>query len=185
MEEYLLLESLADEYQGKRALEIGSYHGRSTVLLAQFFSSVMAIDLWGDTEDGTAQHESIGQLHFASFIQNITRLGLIDKVVPCVGTSSILNHMPDLDFDFIYVDGSHHYEDVKKDLWMVSDHLVPNGVIVVHDYKRPGWGYPPFNHSDTDPWLGVAMAVKDFVKESGFELISHKLGTALIKRGGK
>jgi cephalosporin hydroxylase len=53
---------------------------------------------------------------------------------------------------FVHVDGSHEYADALADLRLVSDHLVPGGIIAVDDYEHP-------------LWAGVADAVRSFRRE--------------------
>lgn len=59
-------------------------------------------------------------------------------------------------FDFVYIDASHLYEDVKNDLiaWMPK----VNGLICGHDYTH---------YSN----LGVIQAVDEFCMEAGYEMI--------------
>lgn len=173
---------------GTRALEIGSYHGKSTTILAQFFNPLYAVDLWGDMLDGTSHYGDIGQIHFIPFVKNMIKLKLIDSVIPIVGTSDVLKLFPFLNVDFIYIDGSHHYKDVKKDLNYASAHLSKSGVIVGDEYKRPGFGYPPYDpnhphHGPIDPWSGVARAFDEFlVEHQEFCLHSHTFGKILVAR---
>jgi hypothetical protein len=68
-----------------------------------------------------------------------------------------VSDFPDNSLDFIYIDASHFYEDVKKDLndWLPK--LRPNGIISGHDYIE-GNGF------------GVMQAVGEFIKEHKFEM---------------
>ena len=173
---------------GYRALEIGSFHGKSTALIAQYFNPVYAIDLWSNVDDGMKSYQDIGQQHFISFIKNMVKLEVIDHVIPIVGTSSVLDTMPFLNIDFIYIDASHYYEDVKKDIRCAVRHLSGSGVLAGDDYKRPGWGYPPYDpnhphHGPNDPWSGVARAFDEFLAEnSEFKIKEHYLGKVLISK---
>jgi predicted O-methyltransferase YrrM len=190
--EFEKLERWANECRdkgGARALEIGSFHGKSTALIAQFFNPTYAVDLWSNVDDGMNSYVDIGQQHFVPFIQNMIKLKLIDHVIPIVGTSSVLDSMPYLDLDFIYIDASHYYKDVKKDIECAVRHLSKVGVIVGDDYKRPGWGYPPYDpnhphHGPNDPWSGVARAFDEFLDQNptGFQMKEHYLGKILISR---
>ena len=38
----------------------------------------------------------------------------------------------------MYVDASHYYEPARLDIQRSKVHLAPNGLLIVHDYKRPG-----------------------------------------------
>jgi hypothetical protein len=60
--------------------------------------------------------------------------------------------------DFIYLDGSHLYEDVKRDLEDCMPKLNTYGLLCGHDY---------ITHED----FGVKQAVNEFMKEHNFELI--------------
>jgi len=68
-----------------------------------------------------------------------------------------VEHLVDSDYDFIYIDASHLYHDVKRDLndWLPK--LKRGGVIAGHDYVD----YPEF---------GVIKAVDEFIEEHGFEM---------------
>lgn len=61
-------------------------------------------------------------------------------------------------FDFVYIDASHLYEDVKNDLQAWSAKVRDSGYVCGHDY---------FNHGG----FGVIQAVDEFCRENGFEMI--------------
>lgn len=66
--------------------------------------------------------------------------------------------IPDYIFDLIYIDASHLYEDVKRDLKDWLPKLKPNGLMCGHDYV------------DFDNF-GVIQAVNEFCEEYNFEMI--------------
>jgi len=164
-------------------LEIGSFCGKTTALLAQF-GQVLAIDLWGNVDNGLGSYESIGQQHFHTFIQNMIRLRLVERVHPVVSTSSFLDSVSrPLNFDFAFIDGCHSYDGIKLDLDRAEPHLSDNALLVCHDYKRPGWGYPPYDRGGqgTDPWGGVGRAVDELLNEGMFQLHEHFLGIVALE----
>lgn len=163
------------------SLEIGSYKGKTTAIMAQF-GAVYAVDLWGNVDDGIGCYADIGQHHFVAFIQAMIRLKLIERVHPIVSTSVVLESLPNLSLDFAFVDASHHYEDVKKDLWRVEPHISEGGLIACHDYKRDSWGYGDCSRSQTDPWGGVARAVDEFCETCQWKIKEHFLGIVLLER---
>lgn len=61
--------------------------------------------------------------------------------------------------DLIYIDASHTYEDVKRDLSDWLPKMKSNSVIAGHDYTD-------------DPNFGVIAAVDEFCKEHNFEMIT-------------
>ena len=192
-EQFILEEWVRHEYEryGElRILEIGSYQGQSTSLLAQF-GTVIAIDLFGNVDRGDKEnYEHIGTGHFKEFISNMIRLRLIDKVFPIVSTSEVLNQMPNMGFDIIYIDGSHYKEDVQKDINNSFRHLKDSGLMILDDFQRPGRGYPGGDPSDPDytldpskdPWIGVSQAVNEFVSLGEFGILDHKLGKVCLGR---
>jgi len=46
--------------------------------------------------------------------------------------------IPDGELDFIYHDGSHTYENVKKELELYEQKVKPGGLIAGHDYNKKG-----------------------------------------------
>lgn len=172
-----------------RILEIGSFKGKTTAILAQF-GIVYTIDLHSNVDMGLRgdSYNDIGQHHYIAFIQNMIRLKLIDKVFPITSTSTFLDTLPNLELDVIFIDAGHFYDDVKKDIGMSFNHLVDDGIMIFHDYCRPGWKYPPFdpNHPhhtpDFDPWHGVQEAVDEFLQLGEFKIQEHYQGIVCLRR---
>jgi hypothetical protein len=45
----------------------------------------------------------------------------------------LLNSKPDIKYDIVFIDGLHHAEQVKKDIYNSLLHLSPGGFIILHD----------------------------------------------------
>ena len=166
-------------------LEVGSFHGQSTALLAQF-GKVTTIDLWSNVDDCLADYEGIGIRHWEAFIQNMTRLKLVpERVIPVVSTSDAVSNMGF--FDVIFIDANHNYEAVKKDVLNTHQHLLHGGLLIFDDYKRPGFGYPPldgeFQQQMTDPWIGVQRAVDELLELGGYKIVEHFRGKICLRKG--
>lgn len=169
-------------------LEIGSHKGYSAALLAQY-GVVMAIDLWSTSLDnGLSDYNNVGQIRFSDFMQNMTRLKLVDVVFPIVGTCNFLNHFID---EYIiraaFIDGSHRYEDIKNDIEMTVFNCRVLELLMFHDYKRPGFGYPPYepnhpHHGPNDPWGGVARAVDELLNKKEWKIREHYAGIVCLER---
>ena len=73
---------------------------------------------------------------------------------------NIVSVFADKFLHFLYIDGNHKYESVKKDLndWLPK--MQENSVIAGHDY---------IDHPD----FGVKQAVNEFMEEHGWEMIIH------------
>ncbi len=116
-------------------VEIGSWKGRSTICLAMGArasgkTKIHAIDIHkGD--------ESCGfENTFAEFKKNIKKFSVADVVVPLVMTSkkaAKLWSKKKKPISFLWIDGSHKYEDVKKDVNMWKKYLIDGGMIAFHD----------------------------------------------------
>jgi predicted O-methyltransferase YrrM len=74
-------------------------------------------------------------------------------------------------FDWVFVDGDHSYEYVKKDLELYYPKVKPGGIIAGDDYWwSPFEGFP------------IRKAVQEFINKFGAELISVKKGIYVIKK---
>jgi hypothetical protein len=90
------------------------------------------------------------------FARNGTR---IHRMTSAEAVKTFPNHY----FDWVYVDGDHQYEAVKKDLELYLPKLKPSGFLCGDDYGNPGW------------WQdGVTRAVNEFISQ-------HPCKTVLIE----
>jgi predicted O-methyltransferase YrrM len=180
LEEWATIKFLATENNEiKRAVEIGSYHGRSTALLAQFFT-VFAIDLWGNEESGLEDYNLVG-LKIFPFLENMKRLGLFPgRVHPVISTCHYLTSLPySLEADLIFIDGDHSYEQCVLDAWHSDRHLKPGGFLIFHDFQRKGPPWPDEAFDDDFP--GVQKAVRDFLTHfTNYEVAEHFGGMILL-----
>ncbi len=122
-------------------LEIGSYHGRSTSLMAKCLQAeerIVVCDAFeSDTDDEYANKPSPENL-----VSNIHRLSpLIDKdrIVIHRCLSNDLRLDSEELFRFVHIDGGHSAEQAYFDLKLCSKHVVPGGVIVMDDYHNKQW----------------------------------------------
>lgn len=112
---------------GKRVLEIGSYCGLSTIMLARTAEHVTAVDYF----DGRGTPHPCDTLE--AFTANVERHGLTDKVIACHPDDAL----PLPEYDLVFIDGAHEYEAVKADIERALAVLSPDGLIAFHDYKHP------------------------------------------------
>ncbi|MBU2219984.1 class I SAM-dependent methyltransferase [Patescibacteria group bacterium] len=117
-------------------VEVGSWKGRSTIWLAQGSkdgsgSKIYAIDHF----IGSSEHQSPGKpvWTFDEFKNNIKMAGLEDLVEPIVANSESAAKNWYLPIKFIFIDGAHEYEEVKKDFMLWHPFLAESGVIALHD----------------------------------------------------
>lgn len=198
--EYAALDRHANEVVsrlgGGVCIEVGSFHGKSTALLAQYFV-VLAIDTWGlGIEQGNtgrmAGYKDFGGSALRSFLDNMTDRQLIhwqyeekscDRVHALCTTSRLLEHIPPIGAKFAFVDAEHTYPAAYYDMVRVARHLVVGGVFAIHDIGRPGWGWGDKSRSDVDPWHGNWRSHEQFLDEySNFAVKEHVEGIMFIER---
>jgi predicted O-methyltransferase YrrM len=145
------------EQAGARAsiAEIGSYRGRSTRALAEHTTGqLIAIDTWEGSSDFTPEQKS-GLLD--DFKKNMAGL---DNVTPLKMTSSeAAGALSNQQFDMIFIDAEHDYDNVKADIQAWLPRLKPGGLLCGHDY--------------IDCYPGVLKAVGELVP--GFGLAGYSI----------
>lgn len=124
----VLYDAAAAVPPGGRVVEIGSHHGRSTIVLASAVrdARVTAVDPFpGDWRYGGPDTE-------ARFRSHTTRAGVADRIDLRVATSADVRRDWEGPVDLLYVDGKHDYWTVRDDLRWAS--AVPDGgTVLVHD----------------------------------------------------
>jgi MMP 1-O-methyltransferase len=149
---------------GAVAVEIGSWLGRSSVVIAKGLGTsrgarLYCVDPWnGDGEDyARPEYSAIAErqrlpLHL-QFVENMRQFDVEDAVRPLRGYSEQIGRDFTGLIDMLFIDANHEYESVRADFEIWSPRLVPNGVIAFHDAdhdgpravieefieKRPGW----------------------------------------------
>jgi len=122
------------------AVEIGSWYGKSSVMIAGGIRDggggiLYAIDPF-EGSDGysvlrTGQRRATNFLD--SFLQNINHAGLAELVRPIRGYSYEVAENWSTPIDLLFIDGDHEYEAVKRDFEDWSPHLKDGGIIMFHD----------------------------------------------------
>jgi len=123
-------------------IEIGSFTGESTVMFAARFKKVISVDPF-ITYAVVSQISTLRKYKQDKWDQvmetfkertkpfaNITHLRLLsDEAVEKINEP----------IDFVYIDGSHTYEQCKKDIQNYLSLIKENGIIGGHDYQK---GFP-------------------------------------------
>ena len=130
-----LIKELGDNSE-KLMIEIGSFVGESTVLFAQSFKEVIAIDPF--EADYDPQDPTSYLFEFKNVYETYKeRTGDHENINTIISTSNgALDLLKDLKFDFIYIDGLHTYEGVKTDITNYLPLVKKGGVIGGHDYTN-------------------------------------------------
>lgn len=140
------LEKLISLLENKSTMiEIGSYVGESTILFSKYFDYVISIDPYIDNYDPNdpacrfAPFDSV----YLEFLKNISVYPNIKHIRK--KSDDAFNDFEQV--DFVYIDGVHLYDQVKKDITNYLPKIKPGGFIGGHDYH-------PF-------WSGVVQAVDE------------------------
>ena len=131
MDEARLLTRLAGEVHVGAIVEIGSYKGGSTVILAKAACGrkVHAID----PHTGITPER---QPTWNDFRDTLHRHAVADQVVPIVKTSMEAFAAWEQPIGLLWIDGSHKYRHVRDDFTCWQQHVVDGGVVALHDARR-------------------------------------------------
>jgi predicted O-methyltransferase YrrM len=121
-------------------LEIGSWEGRSTLWILEHLrpKSLVCIDTWEGASDQKEHFAELIPGVFNRFKHNIAQHELSDRVETLMGRSferlMQLICSEKIQFDFIYVDGSHESYDVLADGMLGFELLKSGGIMIFDDY---------------------------------------------------
>jgi SAM-dependent methyltransferase len=125
--------------QSRRIAEIGSYRGRSAILMALAApegAELTAIDPHAGTDRGPREiHVSAaeGDADFRAFLENVERAGVAERVKHLRRFSHDALEEVDGQLDLLYVDGAHRYRPARDDLREWGAKVRPGGWMLVHD----------------------------------------------------
>lgn len=83
--------------------------------------------------------------------------------------------------NMVFIDGDHSYEGCKGDIEAWMPHLVPGGIMAVHDYRKEDLQPDP-NGPHPKPWPGVDSAVNELLIPN-FEMIMHIASLVAFRKG--
>lgn len=128
-----LIKELGDNSK-KTMIEIGSFVGESTILFAQSFKNVIAIDPFMEGYDDADPTSYL--FEFKNVYQTyLERTGDYKNIQTIVATSiDALDQLKEDKYDFVYIDGLHTYDGVKSDIENYLPLVKKGGVIGGHDY---------------------------------------------------
>jgi predicted O-methyltransferase YrrM len=122
-----------------RIVEIGSFRGRSTIVLASAApagTEVVAIDPHAGTDRGPGEiagHERKARADRTAFEQNLAAAGVAERVRHVRAFSEDARGLVDGPVDLVYVDGAHRYGPARADLRGWGARVRPGGTLLVHD----------------------------------------------------
>mgnify|MGYP003646814285 FL=1 len=120
-----------------KMVEIGSHLGESTFVFAasQIFESISCIDPFEGNEEALKILKRSWKQVKKEFTIN-TRY--FNNVVLYEDYSfEVVKQFKDKTLDFVYIDGDHKYDSVKRDIKLFLPKLKSTGIIAGHDYTLP------------------------------------------------
>ena len=145
-------------------LEIGCYEGKSAVLLGWFLrdgEALIVCDPFEDEAAAGADHDEVAALYpdvsLKTFLANFSRFHRFEPtVLACRSTDPPVAALAPR-FRMVHVDGSHRYDNVRADLETSRRLLVPDGVVVIDDFRY---------------WVDVSCAVWRAVARDGLRPVA-------------
>lgn len=124
---------------GDRIVEIGSFRGRSTVVLASAARDgveIVAIDPHAGTDRGPHEfegYEAEASADHVAFLENLTRAGVRDRVRHVRAFSDDAHREVADPISLLYIDGAHRYAPARSDIRDWGARVAPDGSLLIHD----------------------------------------------------
>ncbi|AZK93870.1 MULTISPECIES: class I SAM-dependent methyltransferase [Streptomyces] len=132
---------------GLPLLEVGTYCGRSTILLAAAARSAGTIAVTVDHHRGSEEQQPGWEYHdpevvdpevglmdtLPTFRRTLLRAGLEDHVIAIVGRSPQVARVWAAPLGLVFIDGGHTDEHATADYECWAPHVAPGGLLVIHD----------------------------------------------------
>lgn len=138
-------------------LELGSFYGYSTIVMASVAVLVYSVD-WHMGDDHAGPYET-----WDGFQANLIGYGVTDRVVAIRGRFE--EEVPKLAangvrVDGAFLDGHHSEESVTRDLGLALTLVKPGGWVAFHDYGRcAATGHPGFAITPVADKFGVTDVI--------------------------
>jgi predicted O-methyltransferase YrrM len=135
----LLWESAQALRPGEQVVEIGSFQGRSTIVLASAAPAgvgVTAIDPHAGNDRGPQEisgKEVEAEGDSQTFLRNLADAGVDERVTYLRrwSTEALEDHPGPV--DLLYIDGAHRYGPARDDIRRWGDRVPPGGTLLIHD----------------------------------------------------
>ncbi|WP_030825763.1 class I SAM-dependent methyltransferase [Streptomyces hygroscopicus] len=132
---------------GLPLVEVGTYCGRSTILLADAARATGTVAVTVDHHRGSEEQQPGWEYHdpevvdpetgrmdtLPTFRRTLHRAGLEDHVIAVVGRSPQVAAVWGRPVGLVFIDGGHTDEHASADYEGWAPHLAPGGLLVIHD----------------------------------------------------
>lgn len=134
-----LWDRAAELDQGDLVVEIGSFHGRSMIMLASSAPAgveLVAIDPHGGNDRGPQEISGFAeeaQADFEQFHTNLEQAGVHERVTHLRSFSSAALSDVRRPIQLLYIDGAHRYRPARDDIRRWGAKVADDGTMLVHD----------------------------------------------------
>lgn len=149
-------------------VEIGTYCGRSTLMLGAAAQKTASVLYTVDHHHGSEEHQAGWEFHDASMVDEVTGLfdtlptfrrtldaaGIDDHVVAIVGRSPVVARGWGSPLQFLFIDGGHTEAAASRDFEGWAKWVIPGGGLVIHDV------FPDPNDGGRPPYLIYCRAIE-------------------------
>lgn len=155
----------------KKFLEVGSWVGQSTSIMGtevlKAGGEIHVVDSWMGNPGTGLDSFAAGNDVYSIFESNMKEVGIFDIITIHRGYSQdVYKEIPDNYFDLIYIDASHIYEDVKRDIINYYPKLAIGGTFAGHDFESKEYDEGCINQDYVNnKHHGVIKAVLEFFPE--------------------
>ena len=150
-----LYRDVVTRFDNAKFVEVGTWMGRSAAYMAVEIKNsnknikFYCVDTWKGSVEHTNVLEVKNDVLYETFLQNIDSVKDIIEPIRMLSTEAS-QQFSNESLDFIFIDASHDYDNVKADIHAWYPKLKVGGVFGGHDYHRG--------------WPGVRKAVDEFAK---------------------
>lgn len=134
----------------RKVLELGSFLGMSSYVIANVSSSLSCVDVWSDDQDHLSHDPKQAEVYksflsdtpnmFESFNKNCKEYIDSGQIKIYRGnTKDMADKFEDYSFETILFDADHSYEGVSSDFQLYQNKLIPHGHFLFHDYNDGMW----------------------------------------------
>jgi predicted O-methyltransferase YrrM len=177
--EAAFLYNCASRAEGGVIVEIGSFCGKSTVVLCLGSRAGNSLRVYAiDPHIGSVEQRDRLQGHSSEeiFRRNIQTAGVADLVTPIVAKAGDVGKGWDKPIALLWIDGDHSYEGASGDFELFSPWVVDGGIIAFHDcdgasvaramyagFSQPDYGEVGVTDTITFARKGATKSLRDRV----------------------
>ena len=129
------LEEFVKQHKPFLAIEVGSWKGLSTMLIARYSNTLYCVDTWMGADNTQGMRAEAQQKDVFSFFRhNMNIMGVWSKIKPMVMSSiDAARIIRDESADWIFIDADHGHTGFSQDLAAWWPIVKPGGILCGHD----------------------------------------------------